>query len=449
MREWFFLGYILLVPIMVNNPSVPLWRGALGARIQLSDVLFVPLAASCLSCLGQLKLVLADKRLLLLLSCFVISCLISAAVAGQQSSWADAAGTVYLAAVFVITILLASEQRVFTDALAAWWLAVVLVLICGAVGLLLLGGFGIANPFAHINRLSPYVGTALKATSTLKPTSNTLAAYLAVSIGPLLAASTSWGRTARMRQWLARLAWACGALALWTFSRGMFGVLLALGLVAVRQGLRPGRLRRVAVWTFGIFLAVFFLAIQVVSVVRPISLKASVDRVTLSSSKPDVFPHPGGTAEHLHIDGIYGYDAYGWLKRSAWMTFTRHPWVGVGLERFQEGTRLLVMEGRIPHGIDRYASSQSTVFTLLAEQGLFGTLGFVAFWLTVGRRCWRAICQNNGSRESAFCVGFFASWVALSLDSLNLDLQKFRFIWVFLGLAWVASQRALVGERHA
>ena len=84
----------------------------------------------------------------------------------------------------------------------------------------------------------------------------------------------------------------------------------------------------------------------------------------------------------------------------------------------------------------RFESAQSEPFTIAAEMGLVGLLAWAAFWVLCLRPMWTAPGE-------AF-AGMLARYEALGcgavlLTSVHLDIMRFRFLWISLGLGLAAA----------
>ena len=207
---------------------------------------------------------------------------------------------------------------------------------------------------------------------------------------------------------------------------------LAAGLVSLWGLLASTRFQRVLrAWLAA--------AIVGLAIVVNLMMLVSVRHVTWSSgtnpqisAPPYVYAfqdHDAG-AQELTIQITYNPMSYYLLKRVAVEAFRRAPLTGVGVGTFPMETERAYQQGKL-HVPYRAMDPHSTWFGRAAEAGLIGLGGLM---LLVGAVGWMA--RRVSVRPSAGWItrAFAAGCVGLLVNSLNVDILNFRFLWMALGL---------------
>ncbi|MBI3637483.1 MAG: hypothetical protein HY216_14920, partial [Candidatus Rokubacteria bacterium] len=126
----------------------------------------------------------------------------------------------------------------------------------------------------------------------------------------------------------------------------------------------------------------------------------------------------------------YNWMAYYLVKKIAWETFRDTPLTGVGLGRFHETSERAVSAGEL-HALHRIVDPHSTLLGRLAETGIVGGATLV---LLLGGFVWLGVNANQtGDHDAWRAQAVLAGVVGLLVNSINVDVMNFRFLW--LGLA--------------
>jgi hypothetical protein len=149
-------------------------------------------------------------------------------------------------------------------------------------------------------------------------------------------------------------------------------------------------------------------------------------------------PLPGDVMEtdrwpQLRVTATYNYMYYFVLKIVAWDAFRGHPVNGLGLGRFDEATERAYANGTMSASC-RGCMPHSTWLGHLAETGIVGGIGLIAFWVAVVVVARRVIAGAALDRDQWVTRAALAGLVGLLVNSINADVMHFRFLWVSLAL---------------
>lgn len=238
--------------------------------------------------------------------------------------------------------------------------------------------------------------------------------------GPEQSRSATW-RAATMTVVLAAVS---------TFAHSVAGLLVS-GLVYL-WGLcaRPG------LWTVRIIAAVLVVTLLVA---LNVMLVVAVRDVTYHVGRNPAIPPPGYLhgfqdergAPTVSVSVSYNLISYFLLKKIAWEAFWRAPATGVGLGQFPEETDRAYREGALREEY-RSITPHSTWFGTLAETGLLGGVSLALLW---GGVMFAGIKGLAVGHEDAWVRrAVFAGVVGLLVNSINVEIMHFRFLWVGLAL---------------
>lgn len=256
--------------------------------------------------------------------------------------------------------------------------------------------------------------------------------YLAFAL-PFLCAAFPAGLL-RRRVWVASICLAASAMAL-TFSHALTGF-IAAGLVMTWPSLRGrhGQALRAAAVVVAV-LCVLVINFTILWTVRGVEWRRDFDEsVSPLTAHPYEFQSSQG-ARRLNVHVSYNPMSYYLLKKAAFRAFLERPWTGVGLGRFHVVTVRAYEEGQLDESY-RGSDPHSTVFGALAETGILGGL---ATALLVVVALVPAVRPGNVPQRW-FVVASRAAVFGLAVNSLNVDMMNFRFLWI--ALAGAASMNS-------
>lgn len=404
------LATLFLASLAINWPELP-------GNLRLAELLFVPLAALTLM---QAPRLAPWTPLDAAVAVYLAGALPSLLVSGDSAaSGLEFARHLYLAAAY---LAIATVARLHGAESVVRGLALMGALLAWTGALF--AGLYLVTPFAsdagEVMKL-PYVGAVLRLKAfTASPTMLACVLTAALPCAVYQARVTAGG---------VRRAWAVTAIAIvaaavMTFSHAIAGVVVA-GTIALWPELstRTG-LRRAAV--AATVVVILFFNASVTASVRSLSIG---DRVAADRTR-----YPYAVDEgRLRVGEVavdYEVMSYLRLKTIAWEAFARRPIAGVGLDRFHDVSEAAYGAGRLPGGY-RAIDPHSTLLGRLAETGAIGGITLLALWWASGRRLQRATADAS-TRLLAFSL--VAGLAGLLINSINVDVMNFRFVWAALGL---------------
>jgi hypothetical protein len=139
---------------------------------------------------------------------------------------------------------------------------------------------------------------------------------------------------------------------------------------------------------------------------------------------------PAG-ADRIEIGISYNPMSYYLVKKVAWHTFLEHPWTGAGLSTFPLEAERAYQEGRV-HQAYRRVQAHSLPFGRLSETGLVGVITLAVFLVALWRTMVEAARLPGVDGRLAWAI--FAGMIGLLVNSINVDVMHFRFLWFGIGL---------------
>lgn len=115
-----------------------------------------------------------------------------------------------------------------------------------------------------------------------------------------------------------------------------------------------------------------------------------------------------------------------WL--AAWRMFAQHPWTGVGLGQYTT----IYPEVAIPRWADPLGHAHNMYLHVLAEQGLLGAAGLVAFMVGSMAAAWRRIRRGSGWRRGV-ALGCWGMLWHLAVHSV-VDLLFVQGLYLLIGM---------------
>jgi len=431
--------YILLQPLMLQNPLKPVLSHGLGS-LQIADVLFPFMLVWMVWWLwgvvrsDSLRASMLEHCTVFVAAGFlVVAFLLGGVGAGYSPRLLDLAKFGYLVGVLVFfTLALNSISAVAT---------VFRVLVYVSIGFMVVSiGYYVAafffeysSDFAQIREGFPYLGRVVRLNGPMQPTSKIFGIYLLVftlllMLGKSLITPRVW--------WFAViLTIVCGLLTL-----GRAGVVAAAAVIIGVASLSPNRLQWISLMAIPMLMVA--LAIQALTVwhidIAHLELDCGADYAIKKQSQ--YFGWYGEpTMCHFSLDSGVTYSSYFLMKLVALKAWFSQPLFGIGIYQYEHawieaaGVDIQSFFKDYP-----FTMAQSTYLTLMAEVGLFG---FVAWFGLMGlflRRIWVAINQERPMRW------MLLSWSACFFYALiDVDVQNFRFLYSLIPLAAGLSMRAV------
>ena len=427
-----FAGYVAISMLMINHPARPLLPPPLGAKVQLSEVVF-PLAIGpwLIAGLPGLRRVVwaAGVPAAIWLTANAVS---AATAVLPGSAWRETAAFAYLGVVLVWGAAVLAEPT-HLRSFVRWWVAVVAgVVLLGLAGWLLALLSGQPNVLVEWRHGIPFFGSRARIRSTLTPTSRLLITLLIVALPAALVLRRQG--TLRERRWYGWLIVAMTLCAALTYARGLLEYLALLGLLTLLPW--RGRRRAMAVVLAAVYAAAL-LGVVAVSTWRvtghEIRWHADRSRGLTDRAYYGTMPDVGVQTLDLRLEWVH--NNYFILKRIAWRAFLKRPLTGWGPDTWPAITARAQGAGIAPADL-QFVSAHGEILGVAAEMGMVGVAALVAFWVLVLRATWPGVATGFAgtlARYQTFSIG------AVMLTALYLDVMRFRFLWIALALGIAAA----------
>lgn len=407
MRRWLLLVFLTIVAI--DFPRLPF-------NIRAADIAF---AAAALAILAGVR---ASPRPRLHFLDIAVAVYLGGSLVALLFSPDPAAGAIemvrhlYLAGIYLV-IAIAVRQGFATTvatglALSGGVLAVI-GLVAGAVRLTTGIGITALTPLTVL----PYLGDTVRLRA-FAASESMFACVLAVSLPfALLHPAVRASRPRRLG-----VAAIFGLAAGLTFSHSIAGIAVA-ALIVAWPDLRsaPARLAAVA-------------ATVLVVVAFNFAATVAIRSIGTSPFRDDTVFQYGvdrGRAEIAGVNVEYQTMSYLRIKQVAWDAFSSRPLLGIGLDRFHAATEIAFQQGRLTASY-RAIDPHSTFIGRLAETGVIGLLTLVVLWIAIARSLSRLIAESGG--EDWMTLAAAAAIAGTLVNTTNVDVMNFRFLWVVLGL---------------
>lgn len=414
------LAYICVVPIG--------WS-PLPFNIQLADVLFPLVLIVTLAARPRLSLAPLDVVVIV----FIASAIPSLFAAHDMKQAGVAfAKQAYLALLYLVVAVQA--DRLVPPARIMRWLAGAAGVV-SAVCVMALAAFylfGIAVPHVGATMPLPYIGQFYRLYGAF-PSPEYLVNFFSFT-APFVMLAIITRDHGRRGLWMTTLV-ALVIAAVCTAGHGITGLVAAtaFGAYHLWKRTRPVLAAATIAITLVLILAVNLL---LVFAVRQVRVASGRDQQIAAPAYPYA-AHDEGGVPTVSVNVAYNVMAYWLLKEVAWSAFLHHPIAGVGIGSFHDETRRAVDEGRIPMDY-REHDPHSTWMGRLAETGAIGTVALAALWIGMLMHSIRAM----RGRDTALAMALAAALIAIVVNSPNVDVMNFRFLWLGFGTVRGLTLRA-------
>jgi len=395
-----------LASIGVNWPALPF-------NASVADCVFVLLALAVVSMpRPALTWRRADLAIVIYLLGSIPAILISTDL---RRSLIEFVRELYVVAIYVVTVIAVRHGLARTVARG--------LALCGGV----LSAAGIAfvalqwlggppwYPMGEVMQL-PYIGDTLRLRA-LTASESMFACVLTGCIPFAIALCTS----EKDRRWCAAAAGGLVAAA-FTVSHSIAGFSVAVLIAAWPSLAAWPRLRRLAM--AGVVVVIIGLNFAATISIRSVSSGEAryADASNYFHAVDRGVAHVGGTTI------TYDVMSYFRIKQVALRAFADHPIAGIGLDRFHTATTAAFHDGRLPQFYSEI-DPHSTFIGRLAETGIIGGVTLVWLWIT-----WIGMARDSAARGNAVGLAAAAAFAGLLVNTTNVDVMNFRFLWVIAGL---------------
>ncbi len=419
---WIWLAFLFVV-------LVPIGWSPLAWNMQWADIIFVGLLIGLVAA-GKIR-DLGLKRLDIFIGLYLLAAVLSVARSSDVAQGVfELSKQAYLVSIYVVFIVI-GRQKGLMARVVVWcsWTAVVLAAY-SILALLTYVLLGIKIPGIVGWEILPGLGSVARIKGSLL-TPGFFCNYLTFAVPMLIGLAINSSRRGSARWWkLGVCIVTVAALCTVTYSIAGF---VAAGLFSVWRLWETTRrlrlLRIIALTAFLLLLIVMNFSLMVS--IRQASWIVDVDPGVAQPADTYSFQEEGIGARRLMASISYNPVSYGLLKKVALEAFQQNPFTGVGLGAFHAQTEQAYQKGAI-HAPYRKADPHCELLGRLAETGIIGGITLMLVWLGV-------IQLGHGlTRKSIGTVwmywAFWGGFMGILVNSINVDIMNFRFLWLGLGL---------------
>jgi len=442
------LMLILFIPIMINTPGNPLFPEPIGAKIQIIDFVFLFLLAAWLYKFYHNQVRFNRTSLDIPLVFYLVASFLSIINSSNiKSSLVEFIGILYLIALFYLVVNVVRDRKTFEMVIRSWLITSALIAFLGILGVILAYVFGIKFFLVREYTSFPYLGHIYRVYSTFGVNSKFVSSYLNISLPICLALLLNSGSgKKRLFYYVILILFMC--VLPFTFSRGWLGLAVAIYMVLARFQKPEGYYRYLRVLVV-IFIILFGLFISLISRWQFVDFQTRKTTVENNTSiKPSIaFTDNSKELEKVSVEIGYIDTTYYRLKRVAMEMILDHPIIGVGLGVFDDEIRRYKREGRLP-GIFPAMDPHCMILGKAAQTGLVGLLALIILWSKAIRK---ALNMSFVAKDNYFQIiswAIFSSLVGFIIQSIDMDIMNFRFLWFLIALVYIVEKLESTSESN-
>ncbi len=420
--------YALLMPIMQNPYKPFLGNSFLLGKIQLVDIIFLFISPFVITeFIMDRKNIFAKYKLQFVgVLIYILSILISIRDSISLDGLIQLFSAIYLSILLLSFLIIIKTKKQFFFIGKSIIVGALISIILSIVGLLLFYVFDYSWPFViQENKVFPYLGEVVRLTGTFKPTAKLLSSYLTLLI-PSFISLTVITRSIYRNLFLF-LTITSLVIYPFTLSRGIVGLLFSLAFLFgyLRNN---GFIEKMIFKFLSISFILFFAITSILSTIHisDISTDYSFDGNLNHPKTVYYYFDPDKGMEKISTEISFAKDHYYWLKKSSIIIFKKNLF-GVGIGNFSKSLESLEKENLVPQGLSRHPTPQSEFLYAAAERGFFGVISLIILFFS-----WLFPLIKN--RKDLIVFSALGSLIAICLiDSIYLEITKFRFLWFFVG----------------
>jgi hypothetical protein len=437
---------ILFIPVMINTPGRPLFPEPIGSKIQIVDFIFLFLLAAWLYKLCHNQIRFNRTSLAVPLVFYLVASLLSLLNSSNiNNSLVEFVGIFYLITLFYLVVNVIKDRNMFEMAINSWLITSALVAFLGILGIVLAYVFGVKTFLVREYPAFPYLGHIYRAYSTFGVNSKFVSSYLTISLPICLALLlNSKAGKKRLFYYVILISFVC--VLLFTFSRGWFGLAVATYLVLARFQKTERYYRFVKVWVM-LFIILFGLLISMIA--RWQFVDFQLKKITVEN-KTNIPPNIAITdnsevLEKIRVEVGYIDTAYYRFKMVAIEMIQDHPLIGVGLGGFNDEIRRYKKDKKLPD-IFPAMDPHCMILGKTAQTGLIGLVALIILW---GKAIRKALNMSFTAKSNYYQIiswAMFSSLVGYVIQSIDMDIMNFRYLWFLFALVFVMERLELTSH---
>ena len=437
---------ILFIPVMINTHGRPLFPEPIGSKIQIVDFIFLFLLAAWLYKLCHNQIRFNRTSLAVPLVFYLVASLLSLLNSSNiNNSLVEFVGIIYLIALFYLIVNTVRDRNTFEVVINSWLITSALIAFLGILGVFLAYVFGINTFLVKEYASFPYLGNIYRAYSTFGVNAKFVSSYLTISFPICLALLlNSKAGKKRLFYYVTLILFIC--VLFFTFSRGWLGLAVAIYLVLSRFQRSEKYYRYLKVLT-AIFIILFGLFICLISRWQFVDLQ--IEKITVENTtniKPGIaFTDNSEELDKARTEIGYIDTTYYRLKKVAIEMVMDHPLIGVGLGGFNDEIRKYKKDGKLPD-IFPAMDPHCMILGKTAQTGLVGLIALIILWWKVIRKALNMSFEARDNYYQTISWAIFSSLVGFVIQSIDMDIMNFRFLWFSFALVFIIERLELTSQ---
>ena len=437
---------ILFIPVMINTHGRPLFPEPIGSKIQIVDFIFLFLLAAWLYKLCHNQIRFNRTSLAVPLVFYLVASLLSLLNSSNlKVSFVEFIGILYLITLFYLIVNAVRDRNTFEMVINSWLITSALIAFLGILGVFLAYVFGINTFLVKEYASFPYLGNIYRAYSTFGVNAKFVSSYLTISFPICLALLlNSKAGKKRLFYYVTLILFIC--VLFFTFSRGWLGLAVAIYLVLSRFQRSEKYYRYLKVLT-AIFIILFGLFICLISRWQFVDLQ--IEKITVENTaniKPGIaFTDNSEELDKARTEIGYIDTTYYRLKKVAIEMVMDHPLIGVGLGGFNDEIRKYKKDGKLPD-IFPAMDPHCMILGKTAQTGLVGLIALIILWWKVIRKALNMSFEARDNYYQTISWAIFSSLVGFVIQSIDMDIMNFRFLWFLFALVFIIERLELTSK---
>ena len=427
--------YALLMPIMQNPYKPFLGNSFLLGKIQLVDIIFLFISPFVIiEFILDRKNIFAKYKLQIIgVLTYTLSILFSIKDSNALEGFIQLISAIYLSLLLLTFFIVIKTKKQFLFIGKSIIVGALISVIFSIIGLLLFYIFDYSWPFIiQENKVFPYLGEVARLTGTFKPTAKLLSSYLTLLIPSFISLSVI---SRDIYKYLFLFLTIVSLMIYpFTLSRGIVGLFFSLAFLFSYLK-NSGFIEKIFFKFLSISFVLFFAITSILSTIHisDISTDYSFDGNLNHPKTVYFYFDPDKGMEKISTEISFAKDHYYWLKKSSLIVFNNNPF-GVGIGNFSKSLKSLEKENIIPQGLSRHPTPQSEFLYAAAERGFLGVISIIILFFS-----WIFPLIKN--RKNLLVFSALGSLISICfIDSIHLEITKFRFLWFFVGFIIVFAK---------
>ena len=420
--------YAALMPIM-QNPYDPLFdNNFFIGKIQFVDIIFLLILPFIILDFFREKENIFKKYILQIfaIAFYLLSIIVSIKNLFSPEALFQLISAIYLSVLFLSLSVVIKTKKQFIFVWKCIVLGCILNLVFSIFGLIIFYFFNYSWPYViQENKVFPYLGEVVRLTGSFKPTAKLLSTYLTLLIPCFI--SISILQKGFYRNFFLLISFLSLIIYPFTLSRGIVG--LSFSITFLFSYFKNNNFLNRIYFKLSsfIFICLFIITLTLSTIhISNFSTNYSYDIELNEPSTVYYYYDPRKGKEKITTEIEFGGDHYFWLKKASFILFKKNLF-GVGVGNFSDGLKSLEIENLIPKNLSRHPTPQSEFLLAASERGIFGIISIIFLFFSWLRPLFI-------KKKNLILYAGMGSIISLCfIDSINLEITKFRFLWFFVG----------------